>query len=186
MSQDMEHQTLSIAHQREEEVQRLRDHTDAQPDHRNAQWKKQVSQSATYKAEIHALHTELQNVTEKSELQAMLSARMISVDASRPIVESEPEVLLNTVGPCGSPWILPSQMITPMRPTTGGDRTPTGAPLPFGPPSPRHSDMILDLLVAMVELNHDLMNRDRKERSETCSEEMHYEHGNLMVKSVGE
>ena len=45
----------------------------------------QISQTTTYKAEIHALHR----------------------DASRPIVESEPEVLLNTTGPYGSPsWIL--------------------------------------------------------------------------------
>ena len=106
MSQDTQHQALSMVHQVEEEVQRLRDHTGAQPDHLKAQWKKQVCQAATYKAETHALHTDL---PEKSELQATLSAKMISVDTSRPSAESEPEVLLSTILPCGSPWILPSQ-----------------------------------------------------------------------------
>ena len=88
MSQDMEHQALSVAHQREQKIQRLKDQSEAQLD----QWKQQISQMATYKAQIHALHTELQNITEKSALQAALSARMISKDAPRPIVESEQEV----------------------------------------------------------------------------------------------
>ena len=117
MSQDMEQQALSMAHQREVEARRLKDQSAAQPEQVKAQWKQQVSQTATYKAEIHALHTELQNMAEKSELQATLSAKMISIEGPRPTVEAEPENLLNTVGPCGSPSsILPSQLATPMRP----------------------------------------------------------------------
>ena len=78
-------------------------------------------------------------MTEKSELKVTLSARMMSVDTGRPMVDAEPEVLLNTAGPCfsGSLWILPSQMVTPMKPTTGRERTPTWAPTSYGPPSPQ-------------------------------------------------
>ena len=36
MSQDMEHQALSIAHQREQEVQQLGDQSEVQPDHLKA------------------------------------------------------------------------------------------------------------------------------------------------------
>ena len=52
-------------------------------------------------------------MTEKSELKATLSARLLRVDTIRPTVESETELLLNTAGPCsfGSRWILPSQMV---------------------------------------------------------------------------
>ena len=70
MSQTVEQQALSVSHQTEQEAQYLRCHTDAQPEHLREQWKRQVSQAATYKAEIHALHTELQNGQEKSELRA--------------------------------------------------------------------------------------------------------------------
>ena len=52
-AQDMEHRALSMAHQREETIQGLRHHTDKQPDHLKTQWKRQVSQAATYKAKIH-------------------------------------------------------------------------------------------------------------------------------------
>ena len=63
---------------------------------------------------------------------------MVSIDASRPIVESEPEVLLNTTRPCGSlSWIFPSQLATPMRPTTGGEQALSGAPVSYVPPSPQ-------------------------------------------------
>ena len=85
-------EVLSMVHQKEE-VQRLKNRADAQPDHLKTQWKKQVSSAATYKTEIRALHAELQNMTEKSELKATLSARVLSFLTTRPIVESEPEVL---------------------------------------------------------------------------------------------
>ena len=90
-SQDLEQEALSIAHQCEVEVQQLQDKTDAQPQSLKEQWKQQMSQTATHKAEIHALHTELANMAEKSELQATLSAKMCSVGN-----------LLNTPGP----WAL--------------------------------------------------------------------------------
>ena len=80
MSQDTEQQTLSIAHEREVEAQQLQDKSTAQPQLLKERWKQQVSQMATYKAEIHALRTELTNMTEKSELQATRSAKMGSVE----------------------------------------------------------------------------------------------------------
>ena len=111
-------QALNTERQREEKIQRLRHHADTQPDHFKTQCKRQVSQAATYKSEIHAFHTELQNMTEKSVKRSL---------SSRPhcLREREPEVLLNTASPrlFGSLRILPSQMVTPMRPKTG-ERTP--------------------------------------------------------------
>ena len=67
-----------------------------------------MSQQATYEAEIHALHTEIANMAEKSELKATPSAKMCSVERPRPVVDAEPENLLNTAGPRrSSSWILP-------------------------------------------------------------------------------
>ena len=133
-SQDLEQEALSITRQREAEVQQLQDKTDAQPQLLKEQWRQQMSQAATYKAEIHALHTEIANMAEKSELQATLSAKMCSTDGSRPVVEAEPGKLLNTAGPCSSPSsILPSQLMTPKRPTTRRKQIPTGAPVAHGP-----------------------------------------------------
>ena len=43
---------------------------EAQPEQLKEKWKQQTSQTATYKAEIHALHSELANMAEKSELKA--------------------------------------------------------------------------------------------------------------------
>ena len=63
-----------------------------------AHLKQQVSQTATYENEIHPLHTELQNVAEKSELQAAVSVKVISIEGPRPTVEAESENLLNTIG----------------------------------------------------------------------------------------
>ena len=105
MSQNTKQQTLGAAHQKEQEAQRLRNHTDAQLEQLEEQWKQQVSQAATCKAEIHALRIELQNVEEKSEVMATLSAKMISMDASRPVVEAEPDVFLKARAP-RSRWIL--------------------------------------------------------------------------------
>ena len=42
-------------------------------------------------------------MADKSELHATVPAKRINVEGSRPTVESEPEVLLNTVGPYASP-----------------------------------------------------------------------------------
>ena len=70
MPQDMEQQTLNVVQLKEQETQRVRIHIDAQPEPLKEQWKRQVSQAATYKAEIHALHTELRNVQKASELNS--------------------------------------------------------------------------------------------------------------------
>ena len=49
-------------------------------------------------------------------------------------VEVEPENVLNTASPGRrSSWILALELMTPMRPTTGGLRTPEGAPVRYGP-----------------------------------------------------
>ena len=112
------------------------------------QWKQQLSdsyQAATYKAEIHALNSELANMAEKSELKATLSEKRISIEGTKPTVEAEPESQLNTVGPCGWPsWILPNQLVTTLRPTTGGKQTPSGAPASYGPSSPETQCYRLD------------------------------------------
>ena len=110
MSHAMEQQILSIA--REFETQQLQDKSASQPQLLKGQWKQQMSQTATYKAEIHALRTELANLTERPELQATLSAKMCSIKSPRLIIGAAPENLLNTVGPRRSPsWILPGQLM---------------------------------------------------------------------------
>ena len=101
-----------MSHQEEVEtleLRQLQDQSAAQPQLLEAQWKIQMSQQATDKAEIHALTTEIANMTEKSELKATLPAKMCSIESPRPIVEAEPEnLLLNTAGPCRPPsWIFP-------------------------------------------------------------------------------
>ena len=61
-SQNLEQEAFGIAHQREVEVQQLQDQSAARPQLLKEQWKSQVSQQATRKAKIHALHTEISNV----------------------------------------------------------------------------------------------------------------------------
>ena len=95
----------------------------------------QLSQQASYKAEIHELYAEMLSMREKSEMQAAMSAQTRRLESLSLTVESEPENVLNTASPsrCSS-WILPSEMmITPDRPTTSGLQTPTGAPVQLGP-----------------------------------------------------
>ena len=62
-------------------------------------WKRQLSQQADYRAEIHELHTELLNMKEKSEVKSHLAAHMCRIDQTVPsrTVESEPENVLNTL-----------------------------------------------------------------------------------------
>ena len=87
-SRDLEHEAFSIAQEREIELRQLQSQAVAQPELLKAQWKSQMSQQATKKAEIHALHTEIANTNAKSELQAPLSAKMCSIESLRPIVEN--------------------------------------------------------------------------------------------------
>ena len=64
----LEEQAYRIAHEREVDLRELKDQSAAQPQLLKAQWKSQMSQQANYKAEIHALNTEIANTQEKSEL----------------------------------------------------------------------------------------------------------------------
>ena len=71
---------------------------------------------------------------EKSEMQAELSATMRRLEQPSLTVEAEPENARNTASPARrSSWILASELMTPVRPTTGGLRTPEGAPVRNGP-----------------------------------------------------
>ena len=58
----LEQQASRIAHEREVELRELQDQSAAQSQLLKAQWKNQMSQQATYKAAIHALHTEIANM----------------------------------------------------------------------------------------------------------------------------
>ena len=99
------------------------------------QWRRQLSQQSSYKAEIHELYTEMLNMREKSEMQSHPSAQMCRLETPSRSVESEPENVLNTASPGqSSSWILPNEMMsTPDRPTTSGLQSPTGAPMQFSP-----------------------------------------------------
>ena len=102
-SQDLEHQAANIAHEHEVQLRELREQSEAQPQLLKTQWKYQMSQQATYTAEIHELYTEIVNMREKSELQAALSAKMCRVEGPSLSVETEPENVLNTACPGRSP-----------------------------------------------------------------------------------
>ena len=86
-----------IAHEREVELRELQDQSAAQRQLLKAPWKNQTSQQATYKAETHALNTEIANMAEKPELQAMLPAKTRGIDSPRPTVHAAPDNVLNTV-----------------------------------------------------------------------------------------
>ena len=47
-----------------------------QPELLKLQWRRQLSQQSTYKAEIHELYAEMLNMREKSEMQSHVSAHM--------------------------------------------------------------------------------------------------------------
>ena len=65
----------------------------------------------------------LMDVTDSCERQATLFARMCSMES--PSLTVEPGNVLNTVCPGRSPsWILPTELKTPMRATTGGVQIP--------------------------------------------------------------
>ena len=99
----LEAQALREAHQHEQQaahaaqeyqdmIHELRRQADDQPDLQKLLWKRQLSQQADYRAEIHELHTELLNMREKSEMKAHLAAKMCKIDHTVPsrTVESEP------------------------------------------------------------------------------------------------
>ena len=97
-------------------------------------WRTQLSQQASYKTEIHELDTEMLNMREKSEMKTVLSVNMCRLEQPSLTFEAGPENVLNTASP-GRPssWILSSELMTPVRPTTGTFRTPEGAPVQYGP-----------------------------------------------------
>ena len=72
---------------------------------------------------------------EKSEMQATLSAKVCRIEPLSLTVESEPENVLNTAYPGRSPsWILPAELTTPAKPTTG-IQSPSSPPVAYGPSS---------------------------------------------------
>ena len=139
-----EQQAAQSAQEYQDMIQELRRQADEQPDIQKLLWKKQLSQQASYRAEIHELHTELLNMKEKSETKSHFAANMCRVDQTVPsrTVESEPANVLNTLSPGRSTrWILPHELETPNRPTSSGMRSPMGAPVQFGPSPQTREDI---------------------------------------------
>ena len=131
-----EQQAAQSVHEYENTIQELRRQADEQPDIQKLLWKKQLSQQATYRAEIHELYTEMLNMKEKSEMKSHLAANMCKIEQSVPsrTVDSEPESVLNTLSLGRSArWILPHELETPNRPTSSGLQSPAGAPVRLGP-----------------------------------------------------
>ena len=134
-AQDQEQQSARLAHEREIAIQNLKSQAEEQPELLKLQWRRQLSQQSSYKAEIHELYTEMLNMREKSGTKSHLSAQMCRLEHPSRSVEPEPDNVLNTASPgrCSS-WILPSEMMsTPDRPTSSGLQSPSGAPVQFGP-----------------------------------------------------
>ena len=73
---DQEQQAASIAHEREITLRELRKQAESQPELLKTQWKHQMFQQTSYRAEIHEFYTEMLNMREKPEMQAALSAEM--------------------------------------------------------------------------------------------------------------
>ena len=134
-AQNEELQASAIAHEHELAIQELRRQAEEQPELLKLQWRLQLSQQSSYKAEIHELYTEMLNMREKSEMQSHLSAQMCRLESPSRSVEAEPENVLNTASPGrSSSWILSSEMMsTPDRPTSSNLQSPSGAPMQFGP-----------------------------------------------------
>ena len=96
-----EQQAAHSAQEYQEMIHEQRRQADEQPEVQKLRWKQQLFQQASYKAEIHELHTELLNLKEKSEMKSHLSANVCKIDQTVPsrTVESEPENTLNTLSP---------------------------------------------------------------------------------------
>ena len=98
----LEAQALREAHQYEQQAaQSAQRQADEQPEIQKLLWKRQLSQQAAYRAEIHKLHTELLNMREKSEMKSHLAANMCRIDQAVPsrTVESEPQHSLSRSKP---------------------------------------------------------------------------------------
>ena len=59
----------------------------------------QLSQQASYKAEIDKLYTEMLNMQEKSEMKAALSANTRRLEQPSLTIKAEPENVLNSASP---------------------------------------------------------------------------------------
>ena len=134
-AQSEEQQAAAIAREHELAIQEVKRQAEEQPELLKLQWRRQLSQQSTYKAEIHELYTEMLNVREKSEMKSHLSAQMCRLENPNRSVESEPENVLNTASPSqSSSWIPPTEMMsTPDRPTSSGLQSPSRAPMQFCP-----------------------------------------------------
>ena len=107
-SQCEEQQAAVKTREHELSIQEMRRQAEKQPELLKLQWRRQLSQQASYKAEIHELYTEMLNTREKSEMMSALSAQMCRLESPNRSVESEPENVLNTASPGRrSSWILP-------------------------------------------------------------------------------
>ena len=81
-SQQGEQQASSLAREHEFAIQEFRRQAEEQPEILKSQWRMQLSQQASYKAEIHELYTEMLNMREKSEMQAAMSAQMCRLESN--------------------------------------------------------------------------------------------------------
>ena len=77
---EYEQQAAQSAQEYQSIIHELRRQADEQPEVHKLQWKRQISQQASYLAEIHELNTEILNMKEKSEMKAQLSANMCRID----------------------------------------------------------------------------------------------------------
>ena len=130
-----EQQAAQTAQEYQSMIHELRHQADEQPDLQKLLWKRQLSQQADYRAEIHELHTELLNMKEKSEMKSHLAANMCRIDQTVPGPWSLSQRMssINTLSPGRSQrWILPHELETPHRPTSSGLQSPMGAPVQFG------------------------------------------------------
>ena len=133
-SQQQEEHAHSVAREHELAIHEFRRQAEEQPEILKSQWKMQLSQQASYKAEIHELYAEMLNMREKSKMKAALSANMCRLEQPSLTVEAAPDNVLNTTSPSRrSSWITPSELMIPMRPTTGGLRAPEAEPVRYGP-----------------------------------------------------
>ena len=79
-----EQQAAQTAQEYQNMVQELRRQADEQPDLQKLLWRRQLSQQADYRAEIHELHTELLNMKDKSEMKSHLAANICRIDHTVP------------------------------------------------------------------------------------------------------
>ena len=79
-AQTEEQQAATIAREHELAIQEFKRQAEEQPELPKLQWRRQLSQQSTYKAEIHELYTETLNMREKSEMKSHLSAQMCRLE----------------------------------------------------------------------------------------------------------